>query len=216
MTTRCLACAACFWLAAAAVGVGAAAPQPVAVVDFELAGGRADAKDWAFGLADVLAVELRQRGVVLFERQQIRMVLGERHITASGLMHLPKMPAPAIPDLQYLVTGSIRPLPNQQFHLEASLVEARTGRNAASFAREGEYPKALPGALTALAGQLAARLNSTGTAAPPGPVAGGRPTRTPEASLVRCWREVTWSSGNYTTAALGVRAAQILAQLHDL
>jgi hypothetical protein len=51
----------------------------VAIVDFEWAGGRAGAKDWAFGLADVLAVEMRQRGVVLFERQQVRIILGERH-----------------------------------------------------------------------------------------------------------------------------------------
>jgi len=51
----------------------------VAVVDFEMKGAKAaEAEDWSFGLADVLAVELRQRGVALFERQQIRVVLGER------------------------------------------------------------------------------------------------------------------------------------------
>jgi TolB-like protein len=111
------------------------ASNTVAVVDFELAEAQPQAKDWAFGLADVLAVELQRRGVVLFERQQIRLVLGERRITASGLVEWRKSAVQEIPDLQYLVTGSIRPLTIEQFHLDADLVEARTGRNVASFAR---------------------------------------------------------------------------------
>jgi hypothetical protein len=35
----------------------------VAVVDFELSGGRADAKDWAFGLADALVPETARGSV---------------------------------------------------------------------------------------------------------------------------------------------------------
>lgn len=134
--------------------IEAGAANAIAVADFELADAPPDARDWAFGMADVLAVELQQRGVVLFERQQIRVVLGERRITASGLSQLRRNPHQAIPDVQYLVTGSMRPLTNQQFHLEASLVEARTGRNAASFARDGRYPEEMPGALASLADQL--------------------------------------------------------------
>ena len=162
-----------------------AAAQPtnaIAVADFEMTGALPDSGDWAFGLADVLAIELQQRGVVLFERQQIRVVLGERQITASGLMQLRGNPVQGIPDLQYLVTGVISELTNREFHIEASLVEARTGRNAASFARDGHYPEDLPGALAALAEQIASRLKAAGVTAPE-PVITANFTRKPEATL---------------------------------
>ena len=132
----------------------------VAVADFEPRGGQPEAKDWAFGLADVLAVEMQQRGIVLFERQRIRMVLGERRLSSSGLMQLRGNPALEIPDLRYLVTGSIAAQSNRQFHVEAALVEAQSGRNAASFSYNGRYPEDLPGALASLADQIAERLKS--------------------------------------------------------
>jgi hypothetical protein len=88
----------------------------VAVADFEMTAPRAGGGDWAYGLADVLAIELQQRGVMLFERQQIRVVLGERRITASGLMKLRGNASLEIPDLQFLVTGSISQIANGQFH----------------------------------------------------------------------------------------------------
>lgn len=145
---------------------------------------RLDSGDWAFGLADVLAIELQQRGVMLFERQQIRLVLGERQITASGLMQLRGNPVQEIPDLEFLVTGGISELSNRQFHLEASLVEARTGRNVASFAREGHYAEDLPGALTALAEQITSRLKTAGTSTIAEQSAGVSPGRTPEVNLL--------------------------------
>lgn len=160
------------------------ATNAVAVADFELADATRGSEDWAFGLADVFAVELRQRGVVLFERQQIRMVLGERKLTASGLMQLRGSPAQQIPDLQFIVAGNIRPLTNRMFHLEASLIEPRTGRNSASVAQDGRYPADLPAALAALGEQIAGRLKSAGVALAPSPVVSASPTRTPEVSLL--------------------------------
>lgn len=156
----------------------------VAVADFEMADAKQGAEDWSFGLADVLSVELRQRGAVLFERQQIRVVLGERKLTASGLMQMHGSAAQDIPDLQYLVTGSIRSLTNGQFHVEASLVEARTGRNVASFAREGRYSEDIPGMLATLADQIASRLRSSGVAIAPDHATRADPTRTPEINLL--------------------------------
>ena len=156
----------------------------VAVADFEMTDARSDSKDWAFGLADVLAVELQQRGVTLFERQQIRVVLGEREITASGLMQLRGNPAQDIPDLSYLVTGNIRELTNGQFHVEAALVAARTGRNAASFAREGRYPKDISAALAALADEIATQLKATGNSVLIQPPANAGPGATPEVNLL--------------------------------
>src|SRR5579872_5459430 len=105
----------------AALPTTARQTNAVAVADFEMKAAGTNSKDWAYGLADVLAVELEQRGVVLFERQQIRMVLGERQITASGLMRLRANPFPEIPDIQYLVTGTISEPAKGQFHVEASL-----------------------------------------------------------------------------------------------
>lgn len=156
----------------------------VAVADFELEDAHPGARDWAFGLADVLAVELQQRGVVLFERQQIRVVLGERRITASGLSQLRSNPSQEIPDLRYLVTGDIRPATQRQFHVRASLVEAQSGRNAASFAREGRYPEEVPGALASLADEIAGRLKSEGVAPRLELAASYRPAHTPEVSLL--------------------------------
>jgi hypothetical protein len=156
----------------------------VAVADFELEGDGPGAKDWAFGLADLLAVELQQRGVVLFERSQIRLVLGERRLTSSGLMRLRAFPPIQIPDLRYLVTGTIRPLANQHFHLEVALVEARSGRNLASFSREGSYPEAVPGALVGLAEQIATHLKSAGGLPAAQAAAGTHLTHSPEVGLL--------------------------------
>lgn len=157
---------------------------PVAVVDFEMADSTAPGQEAAFGLADVLAAELHQRGVELFERQQIRVVLGERRITASGLMQLEKNSAFQIPDVQYLITGNIRLLTNQQFHIETALVDAHTGRNVVSFDREGSYPGNLPSALETLADQLANRLNLPSLTTTPEAAPRGRSNRTPEANLL--------------------------------
>jgi tetratricopeptide (TPR) repeat protein len=167
-----------------ALGAGLQLSKAVAVADFEPAGAQLEAKDWAFGLADVLAVELQRRGVVLFERQQIRMVLGERRLSSSGLMQLRANPALEIPDLRCLVTGSVAAQSNRQFHVEAALVEAQTGRNTASFSHNGRYPEDLPGALASLGDQIAERLKSAGAAAElPGD---GRPApmEAPEVSLL--------------------------------
>jgi tetratricopeptide (TPR) repeat protein len=171
-------------VAPATPGAIAQNSNTVAVADFELAGDGAQGGDWAFGLADLLAAELQQRGVALFERSQIRLVLGERRLSASGLMQLRAAPAGEIPDLQYLVTGTIRSLTNRQFHLEVSLVEAASGRNVASFSREGAYPEAVAGALVGLAEQVASRLKSAGAAPGPQRAAGSHLTHTPEVSLL--------------------------------
>ena len=165
-----------------------AAAQPtnaVAVADFESTGTTDETKDCAFGLADVLAVELQQRGVVLFERQQIRVVLGERRITASGLMRWQKNHSAEIPDLAYLVAGNLRAPDRQRFQLEVSLVEAQTGRNAATFTGEGQYPKDLPRTLAELAGQISRHLKSAaGNTASVEPPATQSSFRTPEVALL--------------------------------
>lgn len=171
-------------LALASLPAAARPTNAIAVADFEMKAARSDSGDWAFGLPDVLAIELQQRGVVLFERQQIRVVLGERQITVSGLMQLRGNLVEEIPDLQYLVTGSIREMANRQFYLEASLVEARTGRNVASFAREGHYAEDLPGALVALAEQITSRLKAVGKSTVVEQSAGVSPGRTPEVNLL--------------------------------
>ena len=171
-------------LLAGSFRVEAQPSNAVAVTDFEMTVDGAAAKDWAFGLADVLAVELQQRGMVLFERQQIRVVLGERRITTSGLMQLRGNPAQEIPDLQYLVTGVIGEPTDKQFHLEVSVVEARTGRNVASFTRDGRYSQDLPDALAVLAEQIVRRLKTAGSSAIAEPVSAVSPVRTPEATLL--------------------------------
>lgn len=156
----------------------------VAVADFDVVSAHRSNDDWAFGLADVLAAELQRCDVVLFERQQMRVILGERKITASGLLQLRAGPAHAIPDLHYLVTGNIRSLTNRQFQLEASLVEARTGRGTASFSRTGHYPEELASSLTGLANELAGHLKSAGAIREHEVVASTQTTRTPEISLL--------------------------------
>ena len=110
-----------------------AAAQPtnaVAVADFESTGTTDETKDCAFGLADVLAVELQQRGVVLFERQQIRVVLGERRITASGLMRWQKNHSAEIPDLAYLVAGNLRLLAGPERRQQAGSLILSSGHRA--------------------------------------------------------------------------------------
>ena len=162
------------------------ATNTVAVIDFESPGIAAPTDDWAFGLADMMAVELQQRDVALFERQQIRLVLGERRISAASLTRLQDSSAFQIPGLSYLVTGTIRPLTNQRFQLEVSLVEARTGRNAATFTGNGQYSKELPQTVASLAEQISRRLRSTaGGPTNTAPVAIHSSFRTPEvASLL--------------------------------
>lgn len=142
----------------------AAAPaNAIAVADFETKTESIEARDWAYGLADWLAAELDQRGVTVFERAQIRLALGERLITASGLMGLQVSEPQEIPPLRYLVTGQVEQLgnaTNRQFHLDVFLLDAKTGRIAAGFARGGAYPQALSTVLPALAGQITDRLRA--------------------------------------------------------
>ncbi len=166
------------------LGAGRVAGAQIAVADFEVPDSGASGADVAFGLADVLAVELQQRGVTLWERQQIRLVLGERRLTASGLMQLRKTAGPEIPDLDYLATGRIWVESNHQFRLETALVETRSGRNAASFSVGGKTSGELAPALAGLAAEMATWLATATPGAIQVPPVRARVNRKPEVSLL--------------------------------
>jgi hypothetical protein len=148
----------------------------VAVVEFTAASSTPE--DWAYGLADLLAIELQRRGVVLIERRDVRWILAERH--RSFLFDRAAEPAPFadLPQLQGLISGTIRRMPSDRFHLLVSRTDPRTGIELASAEAAGRWPSDIPAALSSIAIRLI-----TGLEPPPDPLLPQRPSgfsRSPE------------------------------------
>jgi tetratricopeptide (TPR) repeat protein len=152
-------------------------PRAVAVADCTVAPGTP--ADWAYGIADLMALELQSRGVVLFERRDVHWILAERQ---HQFMHRPVDGAAFadLPQLHTLVSGTIRQTAADRFHLEIGLTDLRTGTEMASADATGQWAVDLPAAVTSIANRLTRRLHDS-----PPDEAAPRPTgfsRSPEVS----------------------------------
>jgi tetratricopeptide (TPR) repeat protein len=138
-------------------------PATVAVLDFE-ATGPEPANDYAFGMADLFNLELQRHGVATLERREIRYVISEQQLMASGLVEPTDVIRRALPWVTYLVKGQVSRSENGQFTMAVSLVEARTAHEICSVTAAGEYPKEMAAAVSRLAEQVVSKLAVRGTA----------------------------------------------------
>jgi tetratricopeptide (TPR) repeat protein len=115
----------------------------VAVVDFTMAGESPGPDNWAVGLADLFALELQEQTIPILERRHIRLVLGERQLAKMGISDWQRLAQQKLPQVQYLLSGEIRRIEGQNYHLSVALTAVRSGREAASFAQAGAYPGGL-------------------------------------------------------------------------
>jgi tetratricopeptide (TPR) repeat protein len=159
MKKHCLAYAACLWLAAA--GTGAAALQPIAVLDFRAPPSGGGQWDWASGgLADLLQIELEHLGLVTLDRDFIRAVLAEQRLAADSLTAPDQIKLGTLLNARYLVGGNILPLEGGRIRVEATAFSVEAIETVVTAAKEGAYPKELPETIRSLARALAGKLEA--------------------------------------------------------
>ncbi|MEO5804656.1 MAG: CsgG/HfaB family protein [Verrucomicrobiota bacterium] len=127
-------------------------PDTVAVLDFTAENGAPG--DWTAGLSDFLEMTLQSKGVVTLERRQIRLILAERKMSASGFISAQKIREAKLPHVSFLISGAIRRLATNQFEMRLALVRAENAEPLAVFTSAGSYPNQLNGALDDLCGKI--------------------------------------------------------------
>jgi len=172
------------WLVAALLPAARTAPVPdsvleaIAVAEFTAA--PVTPGDWAYGLADLLALELQGRGAVLLERRDLRWLLHERQRFFSSAVSLESAPFLDLPELRALVSGTIRQTAPNRFHLLVSLTDPGTGTEILSADTTGDWPADVPNALASVATRLSSNLGTRSVGPPPRRPSGF--ARTPEIS----------------------------------
>jgi hypothetical protein len=139
----------------------AATPDTIAVLEFTAVGDT----DLSAGLAELLELELRDLGLVILERRQLRFVLSERRLQRGGLVRAEDVIREKLPWVRYLVGGQIEAHGAQGFEIRVSLADAQAGSVVAEFREAGRSPEGLAGSICSLARRLAAARG--GVAVPP-------------------------------------------------
>lgn len=138
-------------------GVLAAYPATptVAIVDFAVPAEASNTWAWARGgMADLLQVELDQRGLVTLDRSFIQAVLSERRMAVGGLTTTDCKAIATLLGAKHLVTGKVTPLTDGRCRIEASAFSVETIETVAAGMGEGLLPKELPGILKKVADAL--------------------------------------------------------------
>ena len=131
----------------------------VAILDFAVPAEASKKWAWAAGgVADLLQVELDQRGVSTLDRSFIQAVLSERHMAVGGLTSSDCKSIATLLGARYLVTGKVTPLEGGKCRIEASAFSVETIETMATGVGEGVLPKELPVLLQKVAADLAAGL----------------------------------------------------------
>ena len=129
----------------------------VAVLDFAVEGQNTNAWGWAKGgMADLLQVELDQRGLVLLDRSFIQIVLSEHERAVGGLVSSDCKSIATLLGVRCLVRGKVTPLEGGKCRIEASAFSVETVATMAMGAGEGVLSKELPVLLQQIADQLVA------------------------------------------------------------
>lgn len=131
----------------------------VAVADCTAAPGTPE--DWAYGIADLMALELQSHGVVLLERRDVRWILAERQRQFMDRADAIAAPFADLPQLDALVSGTIRRTATDRFHLEIGLTDLRTGAEMSSADATGQWAVGLPAAVASIANRLTRRLQDS-------------------------------------------------------
>lgn len=167
-------------LAAVLVVPLARSESRVAVVSFDSPSTAGTNDSWTAGLPELLELELQDRGVPLYTRRFIGLLLKERQLDASGLLKEGSLVRKVLPDVDYLVKGSLSKEGRSGFILEVKVAEALSGREVQSFSGKGQYPKDVMGVIASAAGALAPGLGHPRSTAAPALAFPGF-TRIPEA-----------------------------------
>ena len=156
-------------LLSCACAVAADSPTTtVAVVDFSVPADASNTWAWArSGMADLLQIELDQRGLVTLDRSFIQAVLSERRMAVGGLTSSDCKSIATLLGAKYLVTGKVTPLEGGKCRLEASAFSVETIETVATGVGEGVLPKELPVLLQKVADDLAAGLRKGQAAVAP-------------------------------------------------
>ena len=144
-------------LLSCACAVAADSPTTtVAVVDFVVPANTSNSWAWArSGLADLLQIELDQRGLVTLDRSFIQAVLSERRMAVGGLTSSDCKSIATLLGAKYLVTGQVTPMEGGKCRIEASAFSVETIETVATGVGEGTLPKQLPVLLQKVADAVA-------------------------------------------------------------
>jgi tetratricopeptide (TPR) repeat protein len=144
------------WSSMAAVNTS----TTVALLDFAIVGQDTNAWGWAKGgIADLLQVELDQRGLVTLDRGFIQAVLSERKMAVGGMADTDCKSVATILGAKFLVTGKVIPLEGGKCRIEASAFSVETIETVATGVGEGTLPKELPVVLQKVADGITAGLS---------------------------------------------------------
>jgi hypothetical protein len=137
----------------------AASASSVAVLDFKVENLAANADERVAGLEDFFEVALQQQDVPVLERRNIRLVLGERNLQASGILSVDSLSQAKLPVVDFFVSGSVAFAGAREFSLTLSILRADKATVESTLTRHGTYPDDWLPAIASLAKEVSRRLN---------------------------------------------------------
>lgn len=139
---------------------GWAAPvsPAVAVLDFKVENPTANASERLAGLEDFFEIALQKQNVPVLERRNIRLVLAERDLQASGLLSAETLSQAKLPAVDYFVSGSVAFPAADEFTLTLAIIRAGKATVESTLTRHGSYPDDWLPAIESLAREVSARL----------------------------------------------------------
>ncbi|MBA4366682.1 MAG: hypothetical protein C0403_03490 [Desulfobacterium sp.] len=138
----------------------AVVPDSVGVLDFEMANENEKVDNWAIGLADFLSLRLQESGIQIYERQFLQYIFAEHRLSEAGLLKPVDVFKHKLPWVNYLIKGSIQKQNEKEFHLEVSLISAKTGIETAGFMEQGKYPDDINEKINLVADKIADKIST--------------------------------------------------------
>jgi tetratricopeptide (TPR) repeat protein len=159
------------------------------------------------GLADFIEAGLQKEGVATYDRSFVRVWLGERELSRSGVVDFKTVHQAQLPAVNLFVRGEVHSTSTNQFSLTLEAVRAVDATVAISLQADGRYPQEWLPTLERLVKEMSARLRETQLSAgklPPGRAI----TWMPEASLWFFRGMDCYASGDYAQAVIAFGKAR--------
>lgn len=100
----------------------------VAVLPFSVDGGSVKDPGLVAGISDMMWISLQENGAAIVEREQIRAILTERSLDASGLVRAGSLIRKKLPHVRYLVHGRLTSSRQGQYLLMVTAVDVPHAR----------------------------------------------------------------------------------------
>lgn len=127
-----------------------------AVLEFDMPDAKNPAEDWALGLADLMEAALQDRQLMMFTRRYVSLILNERRVIKSGLVGDAGLVRLSLPDVDFLVKGTVSRKENDHFELAVTVLDAHSGAERQAFSGTGKYPEDVVNVLDGIAGKVSA------------------------------------------------------------